>query len=55
MAKFLARFGDLGRLLFGVWLLLTGLSVVLKLQSQGMTVILGIILIASGVCFIIGK
>jgi hypothetical protein len=55
MASFLGRLGDLGRLLFGVWLLLTGLSVALKLGSPGMTVILGIILIASGVCFILGR
>jgi hypothetical protein len=47
--------GDFGKLLFGVWLLATGLSKVLQIGGAGMVVILGIILIASGVCFILGR
>lgn len=46
---------DLGKLLFGVWLLLMGLIPILKLTSPGLTVVLGIVLIASGVCFILGR
>jgi len=46
---------DLGKLLFGVWLLVIGLSEVLKIGGPGMAVILGVILVASGVCFLIGR
>jgi hypothetical protein len=56
MGNFLTRFGDFGRLLFGVWLLLTGLSHALNFSNMtGLGVILGLILIGSGVCFIIGR
>jgi hypothetical protein len=46
---------DLGKLLFGVWLLVIGLSAVLDIRGGGMAVILGAILVASGVCFLIGR
>lgn len=46
---------DLGKLLFGVWLLLMGLVPLLKLDSAGLTVAMGVVLIASGVCFLLGR
>jgi hypothetical protein len=55
MASLLGRLGDLGKLLFGVWLLFMGLIPLLKLESAGMNVIAGIILVAAGVCFLLGR
>lgn len=46
---------DLGKLLFGVWLLLMGLIPYLRMESSGMNVLMGVVLIASGVCFLIGR
>ena len=45
----------LGKLLFGVWLLLMGLFAVLDIRGAGVHVVLGIVLIGSGVCFILGR
>ncbi len=55
MLKILTKLGDLGKVLFGVWLLLMGLIPLLNLQSGGMTVVAGIVLIAAGVCFLLGR
>lgn len=46
---------DLGKLLFGVWLLLMGLVPLLNLGSGGLTVVMGVVLIAAGVCFLLGR
>jgi hypothetical protein len=46
---------DMGKLLFGVWLILMGLIPQLKMESAGMTVVMGIVLIASGVFMLLGR
>lgn len=46
---------DLGKFLFGVWLLLMGLTFAVNLNFTGLPVLFGIILVASGVCFVIGR
>lgn len=46
---------NLGRLLFGIWLIGMGAVPLLNLQSGGMAFLLGLVLIGSGVCTLIDR
>ena len=48
-------FKSLGMLLFGIWLILTGLIPVLKLNFSGFPVIMQVLAIAAGVLILLGR
>lgn len=46
---------SLGMLLLSIWLILTGLIPLLKLNFSGFSVIMGVLAIAAGVLILIGR
>jgi hypothetical protein len=54
MAKFKMTKG-LGMLLLGIWLILTGLIPLLKLNFSGFPVIMDVLAIAAGVLVLLGR
>jgi hypothetical protein len=46
---------NLGMLLLGIWLILTGLIALLGLSFQGLPLIMGILAIAAGVLILLGR
>ena len=54
MAKQIKLTKSLGMLLLGIWLILTGLIPVLKLNFSGFPVIMQVLAIASGVLILLG-
>lgn len=46
---------NMGRLLFGVWVIGMGAVPLMRMESYGTAVLLGIILVAAGVCTLLGR
>jgi hypothetical protein len=46
---------NLGKLIFGVWLIAMALVEKFNFGSPGMSVFLGVVILAAGVCTLLGK
>jgi uncharacterized membrane protein HdeD (DUF308 family) len=46
---------NLGMLLLGVWLILTGLVALLGLSFQGLPLVMGVLAIAAGILILLGR
>jgi hypothetical protein len=46
---------SLGRLLLAIYLLLVGLTSILKLSCEGLPIVLAILAIAAGVCLLLDR
>lgn len=44
-----------GMLLLAIWLILTGLSALLSLNFQGLSLIMGILALAAGILILLGR